>query len=62
VTVASDVGGLSELAAVTVPADVPAELARGIERLRAGGSHCEPLLDDAVAAAHVHAHGMEPAA
>jgi glycosyltransferase involved in cell wall biosynthesis len=62
VTVASDVGGLAELATVTVAPGDPVALAGGIERALAGEARPEPPLPDVIAAAHLRAYGMEPAA
>ena len=62
VTVATDVGGLAELATVAVAPNDPAALAAGIERALAGAARPGPPLPEVVAAAHLRAYGMEPAA
>jgi glycosyltransferase involved in cell wall biosynthesis len=62
VTVATDVGGLRELATVTVSAGNPDALACGIERALTGEVPAEPPLAELVAAAHLRAYGMEVAA
>jgi glycosyltransferase involved in cell wall biosynthesis len=62
VTVASEVGGLSELATVTVPPGDPDALAAGIARALAGDLPDEPPLTGLVADAHLRAYGLERAA
>jgi glycosyltransferase involved in cell wall biosynthesis len=62
VTVATDVGGLAELANVAVRPDDAAELARGIERAHAAAGDPEPPLAETVAAAHRVAYGIDAAA
>jgi glycosyltransferase involved in cell wall biosynthesis len=59
VTVATDVGGLAELAHVAVRPDDAADLARGIERAHAAAGDAEPPLAEAVAAAHRVAYGID---
>ena len=56
VTLASDVGGLSEMAGVTVPPADVAALAAGIEHALALQDRPDPPLDEQVAAAHLTAY------
>jgi glycosyltransferase involved in cell wall biosynthesis len=59
VTVATDVGGLSELATVTVPSGDPVALARGIERALDADVSGEPPLAELAADAHLNAYGFD---
>jgi hypothetical protein len=59
VTVATDVGGLAELAHVAVRPDEAAELACGSERAHAAACGAEPPLVQAEAAAHRVAYGID---
>lgn len=58
VTVATDVGGLSELATVTAPSGDAAGLAEAIERALSLGEQAAPPLAELVADAHLEAYGL----
>jgi glycosyltransferase involved in cell wall biosynthesis len=58
VTLATDVGGLSELANVTVPPGDAAQLAEGIQRAQALRDRPAPSLHEQVASAHLVAYGF----
>jgi glycosyltransferase involved in cell wall biosynthesis len=58
VTVATDVGGLSELAGVTVPPGDAGLLAAGVRRALALRDRADPPLDEQVAVAHLRAYGF----